>query len=331
MTSTGTDDCATPVEASAKTCKKDYRSKMTAVCDSDLIKRCVKSNLQDCSDVPTASVQACKSTTIKQFLNTKPECYTKATTQCRTFLSNVDIKPVIPENCTSWYDGCNDCKVKDSKADDCTKKICSTKDLAFCKQFQDGKQCRKSRATGKATCDVSDKTTTSEDPCEDLISNFELSEEEVCTKVLYKCTDNPVLVESCKIQQHEEEIADCNATKDETKQRSCCVQDKLWGSKCDAYGSSKTLPSNCKNRCVVEGKFKSGDKSCRSCRGAGDVRLEGLSNDTKTVKAFDPARVETTIKEVATGLNKVCFSSFFLLMMMHKYLQAGRSIIIVGK
>ena len=82
---------------------------------------------------------------------------------------------------------------------------------------------------------------------------------------------------------------------------------------------------------VVEGKFKSGDKSCRSCRGFGDVRLEGISNDIKTVKVFDPARVETTIKEVATELNKVCFSSFFLLMIMHKYLQAGRSSIIVGK
>ena len=302
-------ECATPVEASSQTCKKDHRSKLTAACDSDLIKKCVKNNLQDCSDVPTASTQSCKSTAIKQFLNTKPECYTKVTTQCRAFLSTVDVKPVIPENCVSWYDGCNDYKVKDGKADNCTQKICFTKELAFCKQFQDGKQCRKSRVTGKPTCDgddkASDKTAKSEDPCEDVISDFELSKEEVCKKALYKCTDNPAVVESCKIQRSQEEVADCSATKDKVKQRSCCVQDKLSGSKCDAHGSSETLPSECKSRCVVEGKFKSEDKSCRSCRGVGDVRLEGVIDDGKTKKTFDPARVTTTIKEVASGLNKV--------------------------
>ena len=311
-------ECIAPVEASKQNCKKDKRSKLTVACDHDLIKTCVKSNLQDCSDVPTASTQACKHTTIKQFLTTKPECYTKTTTQCRAFLSNVDVKPVIPKNCISWFDGCNDCKVRDDKVDDCSKKMCWKKDIAFCKQFQDGKQCRKSRATGKATCEgddkARDKTATSEEACEDVISNFELSKEEVCKKVLYKCTDNPAVVESCKIQQHQEQVADCSATKDKVKQRSCCVQDKLSGSKCDAYGSSDTLPSDCESRCVAKGKFKSQDKSCRSCRGVGDVRLKDVTDAGKTMNAFDPARVTTTIKEVASGLDKV-----FVLLLVVKF------------
>ena len=305
----GQNRCETPVVASTDKCKNDHRSKLTAACDIDLIKRCIRNNLQDCSDVPTASTQVCKQTAIKHFLTTKPECYTKATTQCRTFLSNVDVKAVIPEKCISWFDGCNDCTVKDGQTGDCTKRICSAKELGFCKQFQDGKQCRKSWATGKSTCDgddkASNKTATSGEACEDVISDFKLSKEEACKKALYKCSDNHAVVESCNMQRRDEDIAHCSATKDEVKQRSCCVQDKLWGAKCDGYGSSEKLPSDCKSRCVAAGKFKSKDKSCRRCRGAGDVRLEGVSDDTKTMKAFDPARVETTIKEVASWLNTV--------------------------
>lgn len=311
-TADGKDDgCAIPEEASVITCKKDHRTKLTAACDNDLIKRCIRNDLQDCSDLPSASAQTCKRTAIKQFLSTKPECYTKATTQCRTFLSRVDDKPAIPTNCISWFDGCNDCIAKDGQAGDCTQNICKIRETAFCKVFQDGKQCRKSWATGKSTCDGDNNSTdsknnaSSEEACEDVISDFELSKEEVCKRALYKCTDNHAVVESCNIQRRDEEVTHCSATTDKAKQRSCCVQDKLVGPKCDGYGSSQKLPSDCKTRCVAQSKFKSEDKSCRSCRGAGNVRLEGVSDDIKTMQAFDPARVETTIKEVASRLNKV--------------------------
>jgi len=30
----------------------------------------------------------------------------------------------IPENCTSWFDGCNNCIANDGKITACTKKFC---------------------------------------------------------------------------------------------------------------------------------------------------------------------------------------------------------------
>ena len=45
-------------------------------------------------------------------------------------------KWTIPTNCTSWYDGCNTCNVKDGKIGyKCTRRFCYTKDEPKCKGY----------------------------------------------------------------------------------------------------------------------------------------------------------------------------------------------------
>lgn len=43
----------------------------------------------------------------------------------------------IPENCTSWFDGCNNCTVKDWKADACTMMYCEKNTEPKCNQFKE--------------------------------------------------------------------------------------------------------------------------------------------------------------------------------------------------
>lgn len=38
---------------------------------------------------------------------------------------NEDPQPVIPETCTSWFDGCNNCFVNDGELGGCTRKYCA--------------------------------------------------------------------------------------------------------------------------------------------------------------------------------------------------------------
>merc|ERR1712048_577102 len=41
----------------------------------------------------------------------------------------------IPAGCTSWYDGCNTCFVRDGKKLACTKRACFTQGKPSCKRF----------------------------------------------------------------------------------------------------------------------------------------------------------------------------------------------------
>ena len=43
----------------------------------------------------------------------------------------------IPENCTSWFDGCNNCTVKDWKAEACTMMYCEKPTAGKCTQFKE--------------------------------------------------------------------------------------------------------------------------------------------------------------------------------------------------
>ena len=43
----------------------------------------------------------------------------------------------IPENCTNWFDGCNNCFVKDGKIGGCTRMACEKNEEAKCTQFAD--------------------------------------------------------------------------------------------------------------------------------------------------------------------------------------------------
>jgi len=73
---------------------------------------------------------------------TKMYCETPSEPKCMQF-ANTDEKqdteattPTIPENCTSWFDGCNNCSVKDGKADACTLMYCETPTEPKCNEFK---------------------------------------------------------------------------------------------------------------------------------------------------------------------------------------------------
>ena len=38
-------------------------------------------------------------------------------------------------NCTSWYDGCNTCMVRDGIIGGCTKMMCFTQNEPYCKEY----------------------------------------------------------------------------------------------------------------------------------------------------------------------------------------------------
>ena len=42
------------------------------------------------------------------------------------------VDPVIPNNCTSWFDGCNTCSVVDGAAESCTEKYCFQQGKPHC-------------------------------------------------------------------------------------------------------------------------------------------------------------------------------------------------------
>ena len=41
----------------------------------------------------------------------------------------------IPNNCSLWYDGCNNCQVQDGQIRGCTKKACFRQDTPKCVKF----------------------------------------------------------------------------------------------------------------------------------------------------------------------------------------------------
>jgi hypothetical protein len=45
----------------------------------------------------------------------------------------------IPENCVSWFDGCNNCFVEDGKIGACSKKACAVKEEPKCISTKDDK------------------------------------------------------------------------------------------------------------------------------------------------------------------------------------------------
>ena len=41
----------------------------------------------------------------------------------------------IPKNCVSWFDGCNNCFVKNGEIRGCTRKFCAEKETPRCQKF----------------------------------------------------------------------------------------------------------------------------------------------------------------------------------------------------
>ena len=52
---------------------------------------------------------------------------------CPEECDNINTLPVhIPINCNQWYDGCNNCNVKNGILTDCTRLMCFIEDTPYC-------------------------------------------------------------------------------------------------------------------------------------------------------------------------------------------------------
>merc|ERR1719201_1968095 len=300
--------CEKPTAVNEANCKKENIAKVQdKLCSMKLIKDCIRENKQDCKALTSApSADKCTLEAIKSSLKGKPECLIPLRTACKSFLQkNPKSKSVeIPKDCTSWFDGCNVCAANKGKKAGCSKKICNRDEKAFCKAFESGKKCLKQRATGESECDKQGPAK-KKPTCEDVTSNLKLSAKEMCLKASTLCQGKTEFDQNCQVQREKESKDKCKGATDKRKKAYCCVQGFLEKNGCEAYGSSDVLPSDCKTRCVKDGKLKVSDKTCVRCRGKDDLRPDGVNKDDKEKsKPFDPARVKETIKNVASGLSE---------------------------
>merc|ERR1719409_504425 len=307
----GVKKCEKPTAVNEANCRKENIAKVQdKLCSLQLIKDCIRGNKQDCKALTSApSADKCTLEAIKSSLKGKPECLIPLRTACKSFLErNSKPKPVeIPKDCTSWFDGCNVCTANKGKKTGCSKKFCNRDEKAFCKAFESGKKCLKQRATGESECDKQGPAK-KKPTCEDVTSNLKISAKEMCLKASTLCQGKTEFDQNCEAQREKDSKDKCKGAADKRKKATCCVQGFLEKTGCEAYGSSDRLPSDCKTRCVKDGKLKVSDKTCVRCRGKDDLRPEGVNKDDKDdkekSKPFDPARVKDTIKKVASGLNE---------------------------
>merc|ERR1711939_768124 len=301
--------CEKSTAVNEANCRKENIAKVQdTLCRLKLIKDCIRESKQDCKALTSApSADKCTLEAIKSSLKGKPECLIPLRTACKSFLQkNSKSKPVeIPKDCTSWFDGCNVCTANKGKKTGCSKKICNRDEKAFCKAFESGKKCLKQRATGKSECDDKQGPEKKNPTCEDVTSNLKLSAKEMCLKASTLCQGKPEFDQNCEVQREKDSKDKCKGATDKRKKAYCCVQGFLEGTGCEAYGSSDRLPSDCKTRCVKDGKLKVSDKTCVRCRGKDDLRPDGVNKDDKEKsKPFDPARIKETIKNLASVLNE---------------------------
>ena len=303
--------------------------KIVGPCARHLVQDCIRQKLQNCDDAK-ASAEACTKNSIAQFLSRKPGCFLRLKDACKKEQKNNPKKPEtkIPKGCTSWFDGCNLCKVTTAGAKGaCTRKFCRKPDAPFCQKFDDGRVCARSRASKKSVCKKPGssppaKPVVKRPTCEDVTTDLDLSDKEVCKKVFYLCEDKPVLTADCKVKKEQEEKEECGKLKDNAKEKKkkakCCVDGKLSDDACKGFRGPNKLPEDCKTRCFDNGKFKN-VKDCVPCRGKGNLRPtkddkkddkdkdDKDKPDEKAAKIpFDPARVKESIKQIASALNKVC-------------------------
>ena len=64
-------------------------------------------------------------------------CFRQDKAVCKAFKTE---EPTVPEGCTVWYDGCNNCRVLSSGHLGCTKMFCEEKKQAYCKYWKDGQK-----------------------------------------------------------------------------------------------------------------------------------------------------------------------------------------------
>lgn len=312
--------CSTPTEATEQTCKKENRDQVEGVCRAKLFKECVKKGLiQDCNrdEVPADTCDS--EETYHAFAKEKPECFLVASRMCKEKKAENN----VPKDCTSWFDGCNDCEAADdtSNAQVCgAKKFCAKQDKgrAFCKWFKDGKKCQKD--DGSLVCEKDGQeipqTIKENRRCDDLTSRFDVTtgNEDICKKVLVLCgqEENPEIVANCELKKDNDfaqkcivnEDKDTKTDEDKRKRARCCVRGKLSGeSSCKGYGGADALPDNCATSCVENGELKK-DMECRRCRGKDGLRLKGLKEGDDSKRPFDPAREQKTIREIVSELSE---------------------------
>jgi len=84
-----------------------------------------------------------------------------------------DIK--IPDNCATWFDGCNTCQVNDGKAEICTLMYCFTQNKPKCMNFLKDKKLNINDICYRFCEDNSEKSINKKDLCPDYsqcISSF---------------------------------------------------------------------------------------------------------------------------------------------------------------
>ena len=75
-------------------------------------------------DMPELNLGDCK------LNNNNDEC------GCQTSCPSYDCSQVvIPENCLTWYDGCNTCSIRNGRADICTLMYCFQQSKPYCMHF----------------------------------------------------------------------------------------------------------------------------------------------------------------------------------------------------
>ena len=82
------------------------------------LNKCVRSWIETCSDIDTP---------INHIMEPGPIIVEPKV--------DSTVNPIIPDNCATWYDGCNICQVEDGKATVCTLMYCSTKNVPKCTNF----------------------------------------------------------------------------------------------------------------------------------------------------------------------------------------------------
>jgi len=314
-TSNSKSKCENPVDPSRDTCKLEKTKVLSESCGRQLAKDChaagmgFDSKVKDC-DAVKPSDQTCTTNGLRDVLVRKPHCVIKLKEMCKKYKDSDESVPLIPAGCARWFNGCNYCAVQDGKATSCTKKFCLTRDRAFCVAFVDKSKCTVSRATQKVVCkkpgETAQKPPVKVPTCDDITSDLGLSDKDTCRKALYLCAGKPDIIRECEAQKEHDEKEKCKVTPQDSRKAKCCVEGKLSGDACKAFGDRDTLPEDCKTRCFDDnGKFKKDVKECVRCRGKDSLRASGSKPDDKADKRpFDPARVKETIKEIASGLNE---------------------------
>lgn len=99
--------------------------------------------------------QTCAVENGRAVLCTMHSCPNQQRAQCRACEAGFELSEgqcKIPSRCASWYDGCNTCQVKNSKASKCTSKTCTQHRGPACLACQPGFELSNGQCTLPSNC-----------------------------------------------------------------------------------------------------------------------------------------------------------------------------------